>query len=178
MSPIEISSPASSTMMLDNLFTVSASDQHFSQPSFEQEDALLASMLETMMASAMRFSAAAEEITSSTYYGTKESAAEETFSTMLTSLLDLSDTSTGADQYYHDPDQLRKKVCSYGQTVLENHNKSTTVDNDTRLSLARRLSEVDQDPEPLYELPFVSSIRIFIFEDEPLVPPPISGLSQ
>jgi len=178
MSPIEQSSPESSTMMLDNLFEASAGDEHFLHSPFEQEDAVLGSMLENMMASAMLLSVAAEEMTSSMYYGTRESAAEETFTTMVATLLDLSDTSTGADQYYHDPDQLRKKVCSYGQTVLESENKSTTVDDETRLRLGRRLSEVDQDPEssslvviPLYgtegnELTtFVSTIRIVIFED-------------
>jgi len=74
-------------------------------------------------------------------------------------------------------------VCSYGQTVLENENKSSADGNETRRRLARRLSEVDQGPESPnvvvalphgsegIEMPFVSSIRIIIFEDMPDVMP-------
>jgi len=175
LSSNESSSPESSTRILDDLFTDPLNSQRDQAPQSPLNDgALLGAMLEQMIMSAIRFSAAAEEVTSATYYGTRESAAEETFVTMLTSLFDHSDQSSATAEYYHDPNQLRKSVCNYGRNVLSKERKDevehTTVDSNTiRLRLARRLSEVETAPD-FSDVPmtFVTSFRMINFEDLPV----------
>ena len=90
VTPLASVSPDSSMEMLENIFTEPENTRHLSPPTYEQEDAAIGAMLEEMMTSAVRLSVAAEDATSSTYYGTTESAAEEAFVAMLTSIMDLS----------------------------------------------------------------------------------------
>jgi len=197
ITPIAPASPESSTQMLENLFAEPSHTRHLAPPAlpaYEQEDAVIGAMLEEMMTSAVRLSVAAEEATASTYYGGTENAADEAFVAMLTFLMDLSRQSSGAAEYYHDPNQLSEKLCSYGKTILEtesgNENEPMVVGGDmTRLRLARRLSEVETAPESpdgsvifingdAPEMLFLTSFRTIIHEDLRDSAPPAAYLQR
>lgn len=177
ITPME-SSPESSSRILDDLFADPWISQHNEAPESQEsplkDGVSLGVMMEQMMKSAMRFSSAAEEVVSSHYYGTRENAAEDTFITMLNSFFDLSDQSSGTEEYYHDPNELRKSVCNYGKTVLSNESEDEsefmTVDNNqTRLRLARRLSELETAPKfPDVSSTFITSFRSEFINDQPV----------
>jgi len=190
VSPVETLSPEFSTEILDSLFAEPSNTGQLTPSTYDQEDAVIGAMLEEMMSSAMRLSVAAEEMTSPMYYGTTESATEETFVAMLTSLMNHSRESSGAVEYYHDPSQLRDKLCQKGKKLLKTESEKTgsmvEYYDATRLKLARRLSEVQTDPESTdgnvilingIESPmmFITSFRMIINEDSTDIAPPMAG---
>lgn len=197
ITPIAPASPEASTQMLEDLFAAPSNARHLAPPAppaYEQEDAVIGAMLEEMMTSAMRLSAAAEEVTSSTYYGTTESAADEAFVAMLTSLMDLSRQSSGAAEYYQSPDQLSEMLCACAKAIEEseggNENEPMVVGGDmTRLRFARRLSEVEAAPESpdgnvmfvngdAPEMLFLPMLRIIIHEDVNEIAPPVANFQS
>jgi len=190
VSPVEPSSPEFSTEILDSLFAEPSNAGQLTPSAYDQEDAVIGAMLEEMMTSAIRLSVTAEEMMSPMYYGTTESAAEEAFVAMLTSLMNHSRESSGAVEYYHDPNQLSDKLCQKGKKFLETESEKSglmVVDGDTtRLRLARRLSEVQTAPESTdgnvilingVESPmmFITSFRMIINEDSTDITHPMEG---
>lgn len=176
-------SSESSTRFLDSLFTESQGERSVAPPTFEQAsegEVQIGDLIDGMMMSAMRLSIAAEEMTSTTYYGTRDSAAEDAFVTMLSSLFGYAASNA---ENYNGPNQLRSKACAYGRSVLEKprdiENGNFVATDETRLRLARRLSEVETASDfsdsgtMMFITPFVTSFRV-VYDDSANFAPPTS----